>query len=311
MLFDIAICTIFARECLEGSIVIGQYRTVLLRSPSWQEPARRAEGLKAITRAAVISAIVAFLICVATIIPLAIHSKDFDANVSTVIEGVSKVVAAICIFQLSLKLPKWLEVYARKNAIENKIKVGLTLRSIYFNVSWNIWREVGETGVFLIPYFLHGDGVKAIPLSGIVGIFLGLLVGVGLYYANKKLEKKNWLAFFMSTVTGFLAIGLFVDGCHKFEKVWGMSPVVWEIKNSAWSETHLPMTILKPFGYSAKRTVLQLVLFWSSLLLLVSAHAWKYYSSKKSNFLPSEAHELELENNEKTEETVEEPLENL
>ena len=31
-LFDIAICTIFARESLEGSVIVGQYRTAILRS---------------------------------------------------------------------------------------------------------------------------------------------------------------------------------------------------------------------------------------------------------------------------------------
>ena len=39
-------------------------------------------------------------------------NKKFDKNVGYVIEGVSKVVAAIFILQLSYKLPKWLGVYA-------------------------------------------------------------------------------------------------------------------------------------------------------------------------------------------------------
>ena len=41
------------------------------------------------------------------------------------------------------------------------------------------------------------------------------------------------------------------------------------------------MALLKPFGYSSKRTQLQIACFWSWFALTVVAHAWKWYSSKK------------------------------
>lgn len=44
--------TIFAREVLEGTVIIGQYRTVVQRSPEWQEPEKQKAGLKAIWQAA-------------------------------------------------------------------------------------------------------------------------------------------------------------------------------------------------------------------------------------------------------------------
>ncbi len=43
-LVDIAIVTIFAREMLEGTIIMGQYKTVIMRSPEWQDPQRQKEG---------------------------------------------------------------------------------------------------------------------------------------------------------------------------------------------------------------------------------------------------------------------------
>lgn len=48
-----------------------------------------------------------------------------------------------------------------------------------------------------------------------------------------------------------------------------------------WSEKKLPFALLKPFGYSAGRTELQIGCFWSWLVLGVVLHAWKYISSKK------------------------------
>jgi hypothetical protein len=37
-LIDIAIVTIFAREMLEGTIIMGQYKTVIMRSPDIPKP---------------------------------------------------------------------------------------------------------------------------------------------------------------------------------------------------------------------------------------------------------------------------------
>jgi high-affinity iron transporter len=43
-IFNGAVMTIFAREMLEGTIIMGQYRTVIQRSPEWQDPERQKEG---------------------------------------------------------------------------------------------------------------------------------------------------------------------------------------------------------------------------------------------------------------------------
>ncbi len=143
-------------------------------------------------------------------IPLAVLSQDLDETAVIIIEGVSKLVAAVCILQLSLKIPKFLGVYASKKG-EDGVTIGLSLKSIRFNVAWNIWREVAEIGVFLIPFFL-GEGAKAIPLSGIAGIAVGALLGGMIYLANKRLDNKFWLAAFMAILLLMLSTGLFVGG---------------------------------------------------------------------------------------------------
>lgn len=275
--------TIFAREVLEGTVIIGQYRTVVQRSPEWQEPEKQKAGLKAIWQAAGLATLVAVLIIIATAVPLALLSKEFDERVGDVIEGVSKVVAAICILQLSLKMPKFLGLYASKKGDQGP-DIGLSLKSIRFNVAWNIWREVAEIGVFLIPFFLGGEKAKAIPLSGLAGIAVGFALGMIIYWANKKLTNKTWLAVFMALLLLFLSAGLFTGGCHEFEEVWGMTPNVYNYRDAAggfFNEKKLPMALLKPFGYSAKRSELQIACFWSWLAFGTICHGWKWYSTKK------------------------------
>ena len=131
-IFSIAIMTIFAREVLEASINIGQYRTVLVRSDDW-EGEKLKEGLKVIAKSALVAAAIAVLVVLAVAIPLAVLSQDLVSRTAEIIEGLSKVVAAICILQLFLKSPKWLRIYAsKKNSGEAIFR--LSMRSICFNV---------------------------------------------------------------------------------------------------------------------------------------------------------------------------------
>ena len=361
LLFDFGVITIFARETLEGGIIIGEYRTVILRSTEWG-PTRRQDGitqkdaLRAVTLSAVVAAAVALVVCFAIAIPLAVLSRDFNKTTAIVIEGASKIVAAICILQLSLKMPKFFGLYGSKKSLkpeakstttsvtntatpaaettgninkdidnnsssggedddneaavpvvaeasseEQAIEVegapaftpptavsdinnnAISIRSIRFNVAWNIWREVAECGVFLIPYFLTGDGVYSIPLSAVIGVVVGSIVCLGIYYANHRLKSTLGLTIFTVTLLLLLSTGLFSGGCHKFEMAYGFTPIVYELHGDFWDVERLPMTIFKPFGYSDTRTVLQLVCYWTSLFFGLALHYRKWRLCRNSN----------------------------
>ena len=282
-LFDFAVATIFAREVLEGSLIMGEFRTIILRAGGAINQEEKTRLLRAINVAALVATVVAVLLCAAVAIPLAVLSKDFDTRTSNIIEGASKLVAAICILQLSLKLPKWLGIYKSHKAqiSDDADSFDLTINSIRFNVAWNIWREVGECGVFLIPFFLNGEKALSIPLSAVVGSAVGLLAGWGIYYANSKMENKLSLAIFSAGLLHILSTGLFTSGCHKFEMVFGSTPEVYRIHGDFWSIDRLPMTIFKPFGYSDTRTVLQIVCFWSWMILGLLLHYRKWRITKR------------------------------
>jgi high-affinity iron transporter len=293
---------------IRGTIIIGQYRTVIQKSEEFmKDEEKKRAALKAVNQSALIASLIAVVIVAIVAVTLAVVSKDLDGRVVEIIEGVSKVVAAIAILQLSTKVPKWLGLYASKKVnYEDKVE-GLSLKSIKFNVAWNLWREVAECGVFLIPFFL-GSGAEAIPLSGFIGILVGLAGGLGVYYASRNMENKFWLAFFLAAVTGMLSVGLFVGGCHEFEEVWGETKKVWTIEGDFWSHKRLPMAILKPFGYSSSRTVLQICCFWIWLALLLASHYYKY--KKSQEMFAEQEREMASEKAPADEEWVEEKQEN-
>lgn len=295
-LLNFAVITIFAREVLEGGIIIGEYRTAILRSKNWNNPEMtQQEALREITISALAAGAFALVLCFAIAIPLAVLSRDFDQTVAMVIEGVSKIVAGVCILGLSLKMPKFFGLYYSKSQMRqlkedpssldqadlDDQSHGLTRRSIRFNVAWNIWREVAECGVFLIPFFLSGDEIKAIPLSAVVGCFVGGIVCIGIYQANKRMKSTVGLTVFTVGLLVLLSTGLFSGGWYKFEMAFGYTPTVWELDGDFWSVDRLPMTIFKPFGYSDKRTVLQMVMFWVWLFFSLFLHWRKYKLCRK------------------------------
>eukprot|EP00928_Gymnodinium_smaydae_P049513 TRINITY_DN3323_c0_g1_i7.p1 TRINITY_DN3323_c0_g1~~TRINITY_DN3323_c0_g1_i7.p1 ORF type:complete len:315 (-),score=52.68 TRINITY_DN3323_c0_g1_i7:19-963(-) len=281
MMWSVPIAVIFAREILEACVIIGQYRILVLRSDDFVGDQQKA-ALRSIWLCAGGAAAVAIAIIVALAIPLALLGRELDNRVAEIIEGVSKIVAAICIMGLSFKVPKWLAVgpYA---AIETTKSAGSTLRELRFNVSWNIWREVAEIGAFLLPNFLASD-FAPIPLSGLVGVAIALVPGVGLYVANRYTKQKTWLAVTMAVVTGWLAVGLFAGGMHEFEEVLGETEKVFWFpgchSSSAsscafWNKKKLPMALLRPFGYSHSPTVLEMVSFWVFACLVAVGHIFK------------------------------------
>ena len=292
-LFNIAIATIFAREILEGALIIGNYRTCIIKTADDEEI--KKTQLRAVTVAALFATVVAVLVIVAVAIPLGILSNELDPNVVGIIEGVAKVVGAVAVLQLSLKIPFWLGIYKKipilpwkKHVImwcngsyeeKNKEDIGLTLKEIRFNVAWNIWREVAECGAFLLPFFLQGN-MLAIPISALVGTVISLILGILIYIANHKMKSKACLAVFMSGLMLQLSVGLFTHGCNEFEQAWGMTMIVYEIENPFWYDKALPMTILRPFGYSSTRTLLQLCCFWIWLLFGLLLHYIKWRNTK-------------------------------
>ncbi len=272
--------TIFAREILEGCVIIGQYRTVITKSADFQEESKKKEAFRAITMSALWASLAAVVLAAAVCIGLYAASKEFNNYTAEIIEGVSKIVAAICVLQLSTKVPKWLGLYANKKENADGVVEGLDTKSIKFNVAWNLWREVAECGVFLIPYML-GDSAISIPVSALVGTVIGLAGGYGTYWASNNMKDLFWVAFFLANLTGWLSVGLFMGGCHEFEEVWGMTPYVWKIGGEFWSHKRFPMVMLKPFGYSHKRTVLQFTTFWFWFFLSIVVHYYKYKQSEK------------------------------
>ena len=143
---------------------------------------------------------------------------------------------------------------------------------------------VAECGVFLIPFFLAGDELQAIPLSAVIGAIVGSLMGWAIYVANQRFVDKRALALLVCTLLLVSSAGLFTGGAHNIEVETTSTRTVWTLHGDFWSIDRLPMTVFKPFGYNDSRTVLEICTYWSWLALGVLLHIRKYRSDGSGLF---------------------------
>ncbi|KAJ1639017.1 hypothetical protein T492DRAFT_939467 [Pavlovales sp. CCMP2436] len=282
LLWTLPIAVIFAREFIEAFVIVGNYRTLVATS-SWDE-ARKKAGMRTISIAFAIAFAIAFVMILVTACVLGAARHEVDETVTILIEGVSKVIAAFSIATLSLKVPKWLGIYAAKSKKMEALKGSLdtlTLSELRFNVAWNIWREMAEIGIFLIPSFLSTDGT-AIPLSFLSGVAIASVFGGLMQLANSRIGDKRVLAAFMASIVGLLATGLFSGGCHEFEEVLGGEITLFQMPLPGWSHDKFPMVIVKPFGYNDHPSLLQLTSFWTFLVTLCLLHLLQWYQAKRA-----------------------------
>lgn len=121
----------------------------------------------------------------------------------------------------------------------------------------------------------------SIPLSALLGIFVGGIICIAIYYANHRLKSTVGLTVFTVALMLFLSTGLFSGGCHKFEETYGSTTIVWSLEGDFWDVNRLPMTIFKPFGYSDTRTVLQMTSFWTWMVFSLLLHYRKWKRCRK------------------------------
>jgi len=293
VLWSIPIASIFAREFMEATIIIGNFRTLVKRA-DWDDEKKLAAH-KVIWTSSFIAFAAAFVAILGLGIGLSQAGQELSKFWVHIIEGVSKIVAGLAIAALSIKVPMWLGVYrdrkAEEKALEEQSNFTMTGGELRFNIIWNVWREMAETGAFLIPAFLNGNEL-AIPLSGLVGVIIGTLLGLSIYFGNKYLKDKRALAIFMAVFLGALASGLFTGGIQYIElELIGRSRVPFRLPNSM-AHWKLPFTLLKPFGYYSNPTVMMIGVYWGYTFLIVLGHVYFIYQTYK---LAKEEREKELE----------------
>ncbi|KAG1680548.1 hypothetical protein FOA52_014995 [Chlamydomonas sp. UWO 241] len=84
--------------------------------------------------------------------------------------------------------------------------------AMFLLVFFTILREGVEAIVFL--FGVGNTSPESIPISGAVGIILGLILGFFIYYTGRTIKDIKWLLFFFAVILFFIAAGATANGAN-------------------------------------------------------------------------------------------------
>jgi len=205
------------------AIEIAEYRYEIIRSKNWKGLERQMLGMDTITNAAIFAVLTAGLLLAGSAAGVALTTQGMDWRAKRVITGLSHISAAVVIFFISYKTPKWIGVYW-SNKHDCGKPVGHTVKHLRFNIQWSIWRHFGQIYFLSLLFFCGAPPIK-IPLSAFLGILAGFMIWYFVYLGRTKLKKqKKEVAIFMAFLISIASAIAFSTGCGCIQQVWGRNP---------------------------------------------------------------------------------------
>lgn len=291
-IFSIAAMFILFRETLEAAVIISvmlqlcqKLKLHNLKKWVW------AGALTGVGLAIVIGIIFICLFYVA-------QQQVFKGSGRTIFEAFLMLIASALITLLAMMMLKY-KGYEQKwqaklqQASDAQTAKGRTQGwwQIFLMAFANTLREGLESVVFLCGATV-GTDPRSIPLAGIVGIILGIIVGVILYYTGKSISDIGWFLVIMSVLLFFIAAGLTARGITYFQFVGWFGYYGYPNSARPWQNKQLwdwsgccSMDVVKNkffglisalFGYTDNGTAIWLIAYfgyWLEVIIVLVARA--------------------------------------
>lgn len=239
-MIDIAITVITAREVFEGAMFTISHLGAVLKSP---DDILTKEEKKSYTKwiiggliAGLISGLVISMVVGFTLMGVREGLEGVTQNLDNAFElgeGLSKLIGAIFVIPLCLKIPKWFGISNFVDDKENKVEGKKTMATSMF---WNVLRETGECGAFIAMVVVASPATMS-DLGPSVGVGIGsaLLAG-GIIATGAKFISAKGFAIGGAVICQLLAMGLLTGAVHSFEEFHEarggeMSYVIWYLKD--------------------------------------------------------------------------------
>eukprot|EP00978_Attheya_sp_CCMP212_P020123 scaffold57229_cov55-Attheya_sp.AAC.1 len=203
-------------------MTIGEYHRALDKSSLWSAQEHQTMGKRAIRIATYKANAFCLVLIIGAACGVALNTQNLDDRMVSILVGLSRLMGSIVIFALSFNFPEWLEVYHIRDRPEVlDMGVSRSVKALQFNVAYSIFSEYFKVFFFLMLFYC-GVSAAAIPVSAIVGIVVGAVVDLMVYWANNKVDQKE-----VAIVLGMIFIAvvssgiLFASGCNYINNVWG------------------------------------------------------------------------------------------
>ncbi|MEO9254382.1 MAG: FTR1 family protein [Tepidiformaceae bacterium] len=214
---------------------------------------------------------VAAVICLAIGAGLEIASRELDGRIVEGFEGVTMIFAVILLTGMAF----WMKAQSRGISADLKAHVDSALNTgsvtaIVLLAASSIGREGLETTLFLFAGSTTGGSGTQFVLGGLLGFALAAAIGVGIYHGSSRVPLKTF--FNVSGVAVIvLAAGLLANSVVKLYEaavLTNLGPHFWDSDSVLSMTSNFGQFLSTLFGYDSAPTLLQIILYWSYLLII-------------------------------------------
>ncbi len=225
------------------------------------------------------------------------NTKLFSPQASMIFKGCICYVASILITMVSFYMlnfygleRKWRRKLEDAFDKDSKAKETKNLKWSMLLLSGSATLREGVEAMLFLTGTSAGLSVKSVIIPGIVGIIVGSLLGVAVYYTGHTIKSLKWFFIVSAALLMFIAAGMVINGTLFFSyaglfgimfpyelRPWS-NLIVWNAMDCCNPNTNQGWALLRAlFGWSAAPTNLSILyygLYWAVNLPLLAWKAW-------------------------------------
>ena len=282
---------ILFREALEASIIIAVLLQ-MLRKMNMQHLR------KWVWIGALIGVAISLIFSIVMIVIFYVaDTKLFSPQASMIFKGCICYLASILITMVSFFMlnfygleRKWRRKLESAFDKDSKAKETKNMKWSMLLLSGSATLREGVEAMLFLTGTSAGLSVKSVIIPGIVGIIVGSLLGVAVYYTGHTIKSLKWFFIVSAALLMFIAAGMVINGTLFFSYAglfgimfpYEMRPwsnlIVWNAMDCCNPNTNQGWALLRAlFGWSAAPTNLSVLyygLYWAVNLPLLAWKAW-------------------------------------
>ena len=225
------------------------------------------------------------------------NTKLFSPQASLIFKGCICYVASILITMVSFFMlnfygleRKWRRKLEDAFDKDSKAKETKNMKWSMLLLSGSATLREGVEAMLFLTGTSAGLSVKSVIIPGIVGIIVGSLLGVAVYYTGHTIKSLKWFFIVSAALLMFIAAGMVINGTLFFSyaglfgimfpyelRPWS-NLIVWNAMDCCNPNTNQGWALLRAlFGWSAAPTNLSILyygLYWAVTLPLLAWKAW-------------------------------------
>jgi high-affinity iron transporter len=216
-------------------------------------------------------------ICIVFATVLEIAAQELDESVTEAFEGFTMLVAVALLTAMAF----WMKKQARGISRELREQLNQALSSgsvaaLVLLAASSVGREGLETTLFLFAGSRNGSAGIPFLLGGIGGFALAAVIGASLYYGTARIPLKQFFSI-TGVVVLVLAAGLISNGIahlHEAGVLENIGARPWDTDSFISITSNLGKFLNTLLGYDSAPSILQIVLYWTYLIVAVVAYAF-------------------------------------